>query len=108
VPSARSIRVSKGYRVAANGVLLCFARVPSMKRKAAADPPGGGAVDLAAAVEAAKRKADARVQTIWVPGDSQGPQAAPETNFGSEEDARETLVSRGARPPLSVPPSHAS
>ena len=65
-----------------------------MKRKAAADP-GGGAVDLAAAVEAAKRKADARVQTIWVPGDSQGPQAAPETNFGSEEDARESLVSRG-------------
>lgn len=65
-----------------------------MKRKAAAAAPGGRAVDLAAAVEAAKRKADARVQTIWVP-DNQGPQAAPETNFGSEEDARETLVSRG-------------
>ena len=62
-----------------------------MKRKG-----GPGPVNLAAAVEAAKRKADARVQTIWEP-DTQGlPQTAPETNFGSEADARETLVSRGA------------
>ena len=69
---------------------------------------------LAEAVEAAKRKAEARLQSVWredtvvraraaaarrlrshSPGRrAQNPQALPELNYGSKEDALEVLVSK--------------